>query len=276
MSSHPPLSYDPASPRRRDSNRRSRRHSNTQDSSHRHSSGSATRRRQSAGTGDNPTSPTQRRERRRSSNNGTRTYDDYREMRSHTRRRSSTRQHSSDRQLTQRPAVAHEKSRTIDTSVSVQPLPSPYQDSPGKYGHERDPMLEAGTPTRNNDMSDLGRKRSMVRPERRQHNPDDPNYFYRQHAKRMNVQPSTTGVDPQLEEDYRTVSSDSTLKHGASTTVSPVQEKARDHPPERQKSKKLVRKSTRQDAEKQEAKEMRNQRINESTGAPTLWGHTAT
>lgn len=220
---------------------------------------------------DSPTSPSQRRQRRRSSNHGHRTYDDYREMRSHTRRQSSARRNSTERHLTQRPEAAHEKPRGIDSSVSVQPLPSPYQ-SPGTFGHEREPMLEGGTPTRKNDMSsDLGRKRSMVRPERRQYDPNDPNYYYRQHAKKMSVMPSTTGMDPGLEDDYRTASSNSTLKHGASTNASPINEK-QDRVPERQKSKKLVRKTTRNDAQKQEAKEIRNQKIHAATGTPTLWG----
>lgn len=59
---------------------------------------------------------------------------------------------------------------------------------------------------------ELGRKRSLIRPERRRLDPSDPDYHYRKHAQRMNVQPSTTGNDPILEDamEAETVSSDST------------------------------------------------------------------
>jgi chitin synthase len=66
---------------------------------------------------------------------------------------------------------------------------------------------QQSTPTQ-----ELGRKRSLIRPERRRLDPSDPDYHYRKHAQRMNVQPSTTGNDPILEDamEAETVSSDST------------------------------------------------------------------
>ena len=48
--------------------------------------------------------------------------------------------------------------------------------------------------------TELGRKKSLIRPERTRIDPNHPNYYYRQHAQGMNVIPSTTGHDP-IEED---------------------------------------------------------------------------
>ena len=48
--------------------------------------------------------------------------------------------------------------------------------------------------------TDFGRKRSLIRPERRRMDRDHPNYHYRQHAQNMEVFPSTTGNDPILED----------------------------------------------------------------------------
>lgn len=57
-------------------------------------------------------------------------------------------------------------------------------------------------PTRmsSDQQSELHRKKSLVRPERRRIKKDDPNYHYRQHATNMNVQPSSTGNDPVVED----------------------------------------------------------------------------
>ena len=50
-------------------------------------------------------------------------------------------------------------------------------------------------------VTELGRKKSLVRPERNRIDQDHPNYYYRQHAQRMNIIPSTTGNDPIAEDD---------------------------------------------------------------------------
>ena len=47
---------------------------------------------------------------------------------------------------------------------------------------------------------ELGRKKSLVRPERSRIDRDHPNYHYRQHAQNMTVYPSTTGNDPIVED----------------------------------------------------------------------------
>ena len=49
-------------------------------------------------------------------------------------------------------------------------------------------------------VHELGRKRSLIRPERNRIDRDHPQYRYRQAAQKMDVQPSTTGNDPILED----------------------------------------------------------------------------
>lgn len=59
---------------------------------------------------------------------------------------------------------------------------------------------------------ELGRKRSLIRPERGRIDRDHPNFHYRQHAQNMTVLPSTTGNDPILEDNLEgaTIDSDET------------------------------------------------------------------
>ena len=139
-------------------------------------------------------------------------------------------------------------------------------------------MLEAGTPTPGR-YGDVSRKKSLVRPERRQYYADDPDYHYRQHAQNMNVMPSTTGVDPQLDDDYDMASEATTLKQAASVQVSPENEKTArtddNNPAQRGASKtggnKLLRKSNTREARELEEKEKRRRQIQEISGTPTLW-----
>ncbi|MCJ1482039.1 Chitin synthase, class 3 [Schaereria dolodes] len=79
--------------------------------------------------------------------------------------------------------------------------------SPGTPAGDRDPMIVT-----EDGGNDLGRKRSLVRPERNRIDKDHPNFHYRQHAQNMAVFPSTTGNDPILEEhgDAETIISDET------------------------------------------------------------------
>ena len=56
----------------------------------------------------------------------------------------------------------------------------------------------------------LVRKKSLVRHDRRQPDPNSRGYHYRKHAQNMNVHPSTTGEDPSLEDEMHTISSSST------------------------------------------------------------------
>ena len=124
------------------------------------------------------------------------------------------------------------------------------------------------------DHGGVTRKKSLVKPERRQYNPDDPNYYYRKHAQNMNVLPSTTGVDPQMEDDEETLSSQATtLRQGVSTRVTPADEKDAE-PLKKAVSKrqpnKLTRKAT--DYRDDDLKELQRRKIQEASGMPTLWG----
>ena len=117
------------------------------------------------------------------------------------------------------------------------PGESPYRDSPSRRsrdvetgGYYTDSPGMKGSPTRRhrrsqsrahqrneshpfsdyNDLDpimgspraqpELNRKRSLIRPERHRIDQDHPNYHYRQHARNMEVLPSTTGDDPIVED----------------------------------------------------------------------------
>ncbi|KAI7615431.1 hypothetical protein KC343_g10143, partial [Hortaea werneckii] len=98
----------------------------------------------------------------------------------------------------QRPSTSEKR-----TSTDIRPVRSHQSGynmpSPGQMPSDRDPMLEAGSPYKNS--GDISRKKSLVRPERRRMDSDDPNYYYGRHAQGMNVMPSTTGRDPAFEAD---------------------------------------------------------------------------
>lgn len=130
-------------------------------------------------------------------------------------------------------------------------------------------MLEAGTPRRG--TAGVARKKSLVRPERRRMDSDDPSYYYGRHAQKMSVLPSTTGRDPQLEEDMATVSSESTGLKSRDANSPPQRTRARgDTIKSRSGSKKLSKKAILQ-AREDQTKEKRKQQIQEAAGAPSLW-----
>ena len=104
------------------------------------------------------------------------------------------------------------------------------------------------------NQSELGRKKSLVRPERNRIDRDHPNYHYRKHAQNMEVFPSTTGNDPVIEElaEARTLSSDSTNinTQGDDVFGDPPQQQARvpgklEPVGKKKHPRKLVRKDTR-------------------------------
>ncbi|KAH8657474.1 putative chitin synthase 4 [Tricladium varicosporioides] len=91
--------------------------------------------------------------------------------------------------------------------------PSRHQRGPSKSSYAetipspltRTPTTEPLSPTQAHAPSTpvsagFQRKRSLIRPERNRIDQDHPNYHYRQHAANMNVQPSSTGNDPILED----------------------------------------------------------------------------
>lgn len=154
----------------------------------------------------------------------------------------------------------------------MRPVPSPGpMPSPGQLAGDRDPMLHPG--------EEITRKRSLIRPERRRYGPEDSDYHYRKHAENMNVMPSSTGRDPQLEDDLTLNSDSATLKHDDSTTLggSPPQplkptrgDTVKTRSGSKKQSNKLVRKTT-HETRAEEAKERRKQKIHEASGTPSLW-----
>lgn len=135
-------------------------------------------------------------------------------------------------------------------------MPSPWK----ALGEDRDPMIEA---------SDISRKKSLIRPERRRNDPEDPNYYYRKHAQNMDVMPSTTGRDPQLEEELLTLSSED-ARNDALDRV-PLQEKSMDRSGSKRQPNVLKRNMSQKERAKQE-KEIRRQKMQEQNGALTAWG----
>ncbi|CRG91673.1 chitin synthase [Talaromyces islandicus] len=124
----------------------------------------------------------------------------------------------------------------------------------------------------------LGRKRSLVRPERRQLDPDHPNYHYQQHAQNYNMAtyPSTTGHDPILDThaEADTGSTDSSLKtgnksnlYGAEGNLNKPMERIERQPSSREK-RKIHRKSSKKRAVSQEK---RQQKAREQARPPSLW-----
>jgi chitin synthase len=116
---------------------------------------------------------------------------------------------------------------------------------------------------------DLGRKRSLIRPERQRIDENHPNYHYRKHAQKMTVLPSTTGNDPIMEDrlEAETVSSDSTdLKHRRNDS-SPYNDK---HIPldddATRPQRRLTRSKTKSKLEKQRQKEQ-----DDAMRPPSLW-----
>lgn len=142
-------------------------------------------------------------------------------------------------------------------------MPSPSIDRT-----DRDPMLDPG-------HDGVRRKKSLVRPERRLRNPDDPDYYYRKHAQKMNVMPSTTGVDPQVEDDFDAGDSRATtLRSTTSARVAPPLNEPRGEPLKREKSRKYSTGQSRhasREARDQVAK-LKDRQIQEAIGTPTVWG----
>ncbi|CAD6503834.1 BgTH12-05579 [Blumeria graminis f. sp. triticale] len=66
---------------------------------------------------------------------------------------------------------------------------------------------------------EIGRKRSLIRPERNRIDLKHPNYHYRQHAVNMSVLPSSTGNDPILEKMDREGDASETAWQGSSIEI---------------------------------------------------------
>ncbi|CAO2656828.1 Nn.00g056310.m01.CDS01 [Neocucurbitaria sp. VM-36] len=150
------------------------------------------------------------------------------------------------------------------TKSYSRPLPSPGTPVP----MERDPIMRGQHTT---PSQELGRKRSLIRPERQRFDPNHPNYHYRKHAQRMAVQPSTTGNDPIMEDrmEAETLSSDGTdlkpphLRNASGGGYNDKQAPLDDEPPRVQR--RLTRSKTMENLEKQRQKEKDKMR------PPSLW-----
>ncbi|KAL1960990.1 hypothetical protein VTO42DRAFT_4878 [Malbranchea cinnamomea] len=128
---------------------------------------------------------------------------------------------------------------------------SRYPSAPGSpLAYDHDPM-DPSSPL------NLGRKRSLVRPERRRINRDDPNYHYRQHAAKMDTYPSTTGHAPIVEDVDEEEAIDSPPRRHP---------KGADHHPKRTRSR-LQRRESRAIREEQK----RRQKELEAVKPPSLW-----
>ncbi|EEA23411.1 hypothetical protein EYB25_006150 [Talaromyces marneffei] len=173
--------------------------------------------------------------------------------------------------------------RDIESGTFTEVPASPYSPTSPRRSHGRHvshSSSRGGPPTRGPPSTDLGRKRSLVRPERNQIGPDHPNYHYAQSAQSHNIAtyPSTTGHDPVLEgpEDAETTgSTDSSLKTGAQAhayalegNLNKPMERIERAPSSRHKKKKLHRKSSKLPIE---SEEKRQQKVREHVPAPSPW-----
>ncbi|KAI4242985.1 MAG: hypothetical protein LQ352_007119, partial [Teloschistes flavicans] len=93
------------------------------------------------------------------------------------------------------------------------PETGPYHDAPRtptrrprQHAHlradssPRAPLVHQDMAAQGGLVQELGRKRSMIRPERRRIDRDHPQYHYRRAAQNMDVHPSATGNDPLLDD----------------------------------------------------------------------------
>ena len=123
---------------------------------------------------------------------------------------------------------------------------------------------------------DFGRKRSLIRPERRRMDSNDPNYHYRQHAQRMEVFPSTTGNDPIVEDHDESETLMSNEKTIADTDLSdstpPRAGSLEPNPVLGNGNKTLTRKKDgRRGRPKLSAEEKRRQKELDAVRPPSLW-----
>ena len=133
-------------------------------------------------------------------------------------------------------------------------------------------MMGAQQPHQRGGGGELGRKRSLIKPERQRIDPSHPNYHYRKHAQNMTVYPSTTGNDPVMEDplEAETISSESTeakpahLRNASST--SPYNDKQVPLDDGARIQRRLTRSKTRDKLERQREKER------EAMRPPSLWG----
>ena len=127
--------------------------------------------------------------------------------------------------------------------------------------------------------AELGRKKSLIRPERGRIDPDHPNYHYRQKAQRMAVYPSTTGNDPIVEggDESSSESSQETEKFprresGHLGNVDPAAKKEKLKPDVQvNEQKRLKRRATRKGSTKLTQEEKIRRKQQDALRPPSLW-----
>lgn len=130
--------------------------------------------------------------------------------------------------------------------------------------------------------SALGRKRSLVRPERNRVDRDHPNYHYRQHAQKMEVLPSVTGTNPVEEEPEEDESSSSGSMDLRPLTARGVVDDDMDNGTVRRSHRKSTKSEKRQSQrrsirhetklpETEEERQVRRTREKEAARVPDLW-----
>lgn len=147
--------------------------------------------------------------------------------------------------LPQRPAASESPVRNSPRRSRAQDEEAGYPQASPTRSHRRGPskhlygdsLQSPSTPTGESMLGDrsgtpeLGRKRSLIRPERNRIDRDHPNYHYRQHAANMDVLPSSTGNDPILEdlEVDEMATETSGLRTSDDSTTSPRRKRERRH-----------------------------------------------
>ncbi|KAF2155731.1 glycosyltransferase family 2 protein [Myriangium duriaei CBS 260.36] len=119
----------------------------------------------------------------------------------------------------------------------------------------------------------LGRKVSLIRPERRRYDENDPQYHYRMHAQNMEVIPSTTGNDPMLEDgEVDTLSSEELEYKSLHPNTESNNEKPRSKDLRREQSRKLQRKATAKDgAAVATSQAQQRKKTSDANQPPSLW-----
>ncbi|MCJ1435857.1 Chitin synthase, class 3 [Xylographa pallens] len=192
----------------------------------------------------------------------------------------------------------HSRPRDIEAAPYYDNPPSPYysptKSSPSRrprqeaYIRSADPPIDRSIMASPSNVNELGRKKSLVRPERNHIDRDHPNYQYRKHAQNMPVYPSTTGNDlitEDIDEEDSMPQDDVELK--ALTDSEPVQlDEVRDsedlprrkHRRRRRSTtvgddgtRRLHRKITRREEKVLSEKEKLRQRDRDSVRPPNLW-----
>jgi chitin synthase len=124
--------------------------------------------------------------------------------------------------------------------------------------------------------SEIGRKKSLIRPERQRIDRDHPHYHYRKHAQNMEVYPSTTGNDPIIEDldQLRTAGSETTTLDPLSTDQPYQDDFPRGRIPAKIEPlgrKRTPRKLTRREAKVISEEERRRQKELDAIRPPSLW-----